>query len=226
MISTAAEYVSRSRHRVGTQIWNLSRRGFILDSSRIHVNCQEPASLITTIDELERAHSTVRKSLSLSFFLLLSASLFSLYLFSLLGGFQPPPPPPSPSPPTPPPSSILSSNHENLHCLLSESGVVAQKYRELVDSRRVASRITVTYRARINPRRLCNLSPSLHTPVSFFRTSTLFSPPSLVRPVLSLLLIDRCHACISMLITSRFSDLQANKANTTRETFHEYGCGS
>lgn len=134
--------------------------------------------------QLDNYHRRIRAS---SFYcekesLPLSSTSSLSFLFSLLGGFQPPLPP------------ILSSNHDNSHCLLSESGVVAQKYRELVDSRRVASRITVTYLARINPRRLCNLSPSLYTSVSFFRTSALFS--SLIRPVLSLLLdrsMSRMH---------------------------------
>lgn len=180
--------------------------GFILNSSRIQVNCQKPASLITTIDELERAHPTVSKSL-----------FFSLSL-------SPPPPPPPPplslsssllflshpgdfQPPPSPPPLIPSSNRENTHCLSNESGVVVQKYRELVDSCRVASRITVTYRARINPCRLCNLSPFPCVPFpSFAHRHFFFSLPLVPLDRLLVLLADRCHACIPMPITSRFSN--------------------
>lgn len=148
----------------------LSRRAFILtvfSSPRIHANCQEPASLITAIDELERVHSTVRKSrlsLSLSLFttlppLILSLSL-SLSVVSIPGGFQPP---------------ILSSNRENWR-IVCRAKVASLKSIASADSRRVASR-TVTYRARINPRRRAIYPPSLRAPLpSFARTGTFFPP--------------------------------------------------
>lgn len=67
-------------------------RGFILNSSRIHVNCQKPASLITTIDELERAHPTVSKSLFFSLSLPplspLPSSFLRLSLFVTLFPFS------------------------------------------------------------------------------------------------------------------------------------------
>ncbi|KYN06016.1 hypothetical protein ALC62_03016, partial [Cyphomyrmex costatus] len=118
-----------------------------LNSLRIHVNCQAPSSLITTIDELERNTDSLVKS------------------------------------------------REYTHCLSNESGVVAQKYRKLVDSRRVASRIRVTYRARINPRRLYNLSPFSVCAVPFFRASALFFLHYPVRPYSwSFSRIDVTHA--------------------------------
>lgn len=145
---------------------------------------------LSGVSQLDNYHRRIRASSSycekecLSF--PLSLSPFRLSFFSLLGDFQPSPP------------LIPSSNRENTHCLSSESGVVVQKYRELVDSRRVASRITVTYRARINPRRLYNLSPFLYVcAVSFFRASALFSLRRSRSTVLLVLLADRCHAYIS-----------------------------
>ncbi|EZA50383.1 hypothetical protein X777_11194, partial [Ooceraea biroi] len=173
-----------------------------LSSSRIHVNCQEPASLITTIDELERAHSTVRKSLSLS--LSPFSRLVSCFLF---------------------------------HCLSSESGVVAQKYRELVDSRRVASRITVTYRARINPRRLFNLSlfsPPLclcvcvYTPFPPFAHRYFFFLSSRARPFPSTLPADRSES-MSRMYPDAYDITLLGSASERNEhderTFREYGCG-
>lgn len=157
--------------------------------------------MITTIDELEQAHRTVRKFLSLP---LRSPSPSSPFIsfFSLPGGdFQPPPP------------LIPSSNRENTHCLSSESGAV-QKYREFVDSRRVASRIT--YRARINPRRLYNLSlfPCVPFPSFAHRHFFLPSPYRPVRPSSwSFSRIDVTHACLQHQ-ASRIRE--RSKGNTTK----------
>jgi len=74
-MSVAYGIASERRYRI--------YRGFILNSSRIHVNCQEPASLITTIDELERAYPSVRKSLSLSLSLSLLPPPSSHHFISL-----------------------------------------------------------------------------------------------------------------------------------------------
>jgi len=132
----------------------IARRAFIL-SSRIRVNRQKPSQLdnyhrrIRTGSFYCQASPFLSLSLSLS---LLPRRRFSAIIAAIVIGA----------------TDLLVKSRKFAHCLSSESGVVAQKYHGLVDSHRVASRITVTYRARINPRRLRNLS--LFSPFLFVRT--------------------------------------------------------
>lgn len=153
--------------------------------------------------QLDNYHRRIRASSSYCEKVSFSMSPFPFPLFvsffPLLGDFQPPPP------------LIPSSNRENTHCLSRESGVV-QKYRELVDSRRVVSRIT--YRARINPRRLYNLSLFPCVPFPSFAHRHFFfpSPYRHVRPSSwSFSRIDVTHASL-MPTASGFSDPRAEQS--------------
>lgn len=197
-ISTAAEYVSRLRHRVGTQIWNLSWRGFILNSWHIHVNCQEPASLITTIDELERSSSYCEEvSLSLP---LPSSSCLSF--FSLL--------------------FPVIFNHRRCRrrwfLVKSREYVlsVEQKWhrRSKVSRARRFTPSRITYHGNVSRLNKSAVASTIYPPFCvcrFFlsRRHFFFLPHRPVR--LLVLLADRCHACIPIPIASSFSQTEQSE---------------
>lgn len=119
------------------------------------------------------------------------------------GGFQPP---------------ILSSNRENWR-IVCRAKVASLKSIASVDSRRVASR-TVTYRARINPRRRAIYPRSCASRFLLSHTDTFFLPlPPPTVPPFDPSRATRCHA--SRCARTQHGSAEQSEYNE-RETFREW----
>lgn len=152
----------------------MRRRAFILNlfkPSSVRVNCQEPTSLITAIAKLERARCSTRARACHS------PRLFSLPAPLLLSSYR---------------RFLTTDFHVQARAKIGALSVERKRCRSKVSRAPIrAESRTVTYRARINPRRPCNLSSSARA-ASFFRIHS-FSPPLFPLLAGSLSRIDVTH---------------------------------